>query len=109
MIQSKPTKGLSTGSFVGDIRGSVCNRVDTACYSGGESAQSGAKSYHCERTMRNCTRLLTALLQTVGLLVGSLIVAQRIVNHQLDPSYFVFFVTYLAQVSRITLDSPNNP
>jgi hypothetical protein len=31
-----------------------------------------------------------------------MIVAQQIVNNQLDPSYFVFFITYLAQVGRIT-------
>ena len=30
-----------------------------------------------------------------------MIVAQRVVNGQLKPSHFVFFVTYLAQVSRI--------
>ena len=40
--------------------------------------------------------------QTVGLLVGSMIVAQRVVNGQLDPSRFVLFIAYLAQVSLTT-------
>jgi len=107
--RSKTTRRWSTRSFVSVIRGSLSNRADPVYHSGDESAQSGPKSYHCEHAMRSCTRLLTALFQTVGLLVGSMIVAQQIVNNKLDPSYFVFFVTYLAQVSRIILDSPNNP
>jgi hypothetical protein len=35
-----------------------------------------------------------------------MIVAQQIVNGELKRIYFVFFVTYLAQVSRIALDIP---
>jgi ATP-binding cassette subfamily B (MDR/TAP) protein 6 len=45
---------------------------------------------------------LTVLCQTVGLLVGSMIVAHRIVKDQLDRKYFVFFIVYLAQVGPIT-------
>ena len=33
-----------------------------------------------------------------------MIVAQKIVNKQLDSSDFVYFITYFAQVSRITLE-----
>ncbi|KAF8490345.1 hypothetical protein F5888DRAFT_1808164 [Russula emetica] len=46
----------------------------------------------------NLLNLVQNLIITVGLLVGCMIVAQKIVNNQLDPSYFVFFVTYLAQL-----------
>ena len=49
----------------------------------------------------SCSLLLMSLFQGVGLLVGSMIVARRIVIGQLDPSYFIFFITYLAQVSSI--------
>jgi hypothetical protein len=42
--------------------------------------------------------LILFVLQTVGLLVGSLVVALRVTNGQLAASDFVFFVTYLAQV-----------
>jgi hypothetical protein len=35
-----------------------------------------------------------------------MIVAQRVVNGQLDPSRFVLFVAYLAQVSVITRGNP---
>lgn len=37
-------------------------------------------------------------LQTLGLLVGAMIVALRVTKGQSDPSDFVFFITYLAQV-----------
>ncbi|KAI9457421.1 hypothetical protein F5148DRAFT_1287661 [Russula earlei] len=46
----------------------------------------------------NLLNLVQNLIITVGLLVGSMIVARRIVNHQLDPSYFIYFITYLAQL-----------
>jgi ATP-binding cassette subfamily B (MDR/TAP) protein 6 len=46
----------------------------------------------------NLLNLVQNLIITVGLLVGSMIVAQRIVNNQLDPSYFVFFIAYFAQL-----------
>lgn len=53
-----------------------------------------------------CAVLETSFFQTVGFLVGSMIVAQRVVNGQLDPSRFVLFVTYLTQVSLITCGNP---
>lgn len=43
--------------------------------------------------------LLTVLIQTVGLLVGSMIAARLVVNCQLDPRDFLFFIAYLAHVS----------
>ncbi|KAF8267679.1 hypothetical protein EI94DRAFT_1729904 [Lactarius quietus] len=46
----------------------------------------------------NLLNMIQNLIITVGLLVGSMIVAQRVVNGQLEPSDFVFFVTYLAQL-----------
>jgi ATP-binding cassette subfamily B (MDR/TAP) protein 6 len=49
-------------------------------------------------TAMNLLNLIQNLIITVGLLVGSMIVAQRVVNGQLKPSHFVFFVTYLAQL-----------
>jgi hypothetical protein len=53
--------------------------------------------------VRDVNSLQEALFQTVGLLVGSMIVARRVVNGELDPSRFVLFIVYLAQVSIITL------
>ena len=38
------------------------------------------------------------LLQTLGLLVGSMIVALRVTRGESEPYEFVFFITYLAQV-----------
>jgi len=49
----------------------------------------------------NLLNLVQNLIIGVGLLVGSMIVARRIVFGQLDASYFIFFITYLAQVSPI--------
>ncbi|KAI0044969.1 hypothetical protein FA95DRAFT_1522067 [Auriscalpium vulgare] len=46
----------------------------------------------------NLLNLIQNFIITVGLLVGSLIVAQRVVRGQLTPSDFVFFITYLAQL-----------
>ncbi|KAI0058695.1 hypothetical protein BV25DRAFT_1901938 [Artomyces pyxidatus] len=46
----------------------------------------------------NLLNLVQNFIITVGLLVGSLIVAQRVVRGQLYPSDFVFFITYLAQL-----------
>lgn len=37
--------------------------------------------------------------QTLGLLVGSMIVASRVTHGLARPSEFVMFITYLAQVS----------
>ena len=65
----------------------------------GEHYCDSIKNYHVS-TLCVCTHLSTAFFQTIGLLVESMIVAQQIVDHELDPSYFVFFVAYLAQVSR---------
>ena len=42
--------------------------------------------------------------QTVGLLVGTLIVAQRVTVGTLKASDFVFFITYLAQVRPLRFD-----
>lgn len=42
--------------------------------------------------------MLIGTLQSVGLLVGSLIVAHRIVYGPLTSADFVFFITYLVQV-----------
>ncbi|KAI0249585.1 hypothetical protein BJV78DRAFT_1129371 [Lactifluus subvellereus] len=49
-------------------------------------------------TSMNLLNLVQNLIITVGLLVGSMIVAYRVVNGELEPSDFVFFVTYLAQL-----------
>jgi len=59
-------------------------------------------------TAMNLLNLVQNLIITVGLLVGSMIVAQRVVNHQLYPSDFVLFIAYLAQVSSIVWGSRTN-
>ncbi|KAH9168239.1 hypothetical protein EDB89DRAFT_1992643 [Lactarius sanguifluus] len=46
----------------------------------------------------NLLNLIQNLILTVGLLVGSMIVAHKVVNGQLVPSDFVFVVTYLVQL-----------
>ncbi|KAH9957336.1 hypothetical protein BC827DRAFT_1226357 [Russula dissimulans] len=46
----------------------------------------------------NLLNLVQNLIISVGLLVGSMIVAHRVVIGQLDASYFIFFITYLAQL-----------
>lgn len=46
-----------------------------------------------------CLNLLNSL-QTIGLLVGSYIVALRVTRGESDPSEFVVFITYLAQVGK---------
>lgn len=38
-------------------------------------------------------------MQTLGLLVGAMIVALRVTRGQSQPHEFVLFITYLAQVS----------
>ena len=42
--------------------------------------------------------MLTRYMQTLGLLVGAMIVAMRVVRGQSQPHEFVFFITYLAQL-----------
>ncbi|KAH9987023.1 hypothetical protein BJV74DRAFT_951775 [Russula compacta] len=49
-------------------------------------------------TAMNLLNLVQNFIITVGLLVGSMIVARRVVNHGLNTSDFVFFITYLAQL-----------
>ncbi|KAH9020826.1 hypothetical protein EDB85DRAFT_2152777 [Lactarius pseudohatsudake] len=49
-------------------------------------------------TAMNLLNLIQNLILTVGLLVGSMIVAHKVVNGQLKPSDFVFVVTYLVQL-----------
>ncbi|KAA1475175.1 hypothetical protein DENSPDRAFT_841913 [Dentipellis sp. KUC8613] len=46
----------------------------------------------------NLLNLVQNLIISVGLLVGSFIVASRVTAGLLDPSDFVFFITYLAQL-----------
>ncbi|KAI0266983.1 hypothetical protein BC834DRAFT_871984 [Gloeopeniophorella convolvens] len=46
----------------------------------------------------NLLNLVQSFIITVGLLVGSMIVAHRVVNGLLKPKDFVFFITYLAQL-----------
>jgi hypothetical protein len=47
------------------------------------------------------TNVDLALRQSLGLLVGSMIVALRVTKGTSAPSDFVFFITYLAQVGRV--------
>ncbi|KAH9058999.1 hypothetical protein EDB87DRAFT_1685095 [Lactarius vividus] len=49
-------------------------------------------------TAMNLLNLIQNLILTVGLLVGSMIVAHKVVNGLLKPSDFVFVVTYLVQL-----------
>ncbi|KAH9026666.1 hypothetical protein EDB83DRAFT_2424942 [Lactarius deliciosus] len=49
-------------------------------------------------TAMNLLNLIQNLILTVGLLVGSMIVAHKVVDGQLAPSDFVFVVTYLVQL-----------
>ncbi|THH20779.1 hypothetical protein EW146_g623 [Bondarzewia mesenterica] len=46
----------------------------------------------------NLLNLVQNFIITVGLLVGAIIVARRVTNGLLEPSDFVFFITYLAQL-----------
>lgn len=46
----------------------------------------------------NPLHVFTGLLQSIGLLVGSLIVAHRVVYAGLSSADYVFFITYLIQV-----------
>ncbi|KAI0696736.1 hypothetical protein BC835DRAFT_1405891 [Cytidiella melzeri] len=46
----------------------------------------------------NLLNLVQNFIITVGLLVGSMIVALRVVHGQSQPHQFVFFITYLAQL-----------
>ncbi|KAJ4494046.1 hypothetical protein C8J55DRAFT_500474 [Lentinula edodes] len=46
----------------------------------------------------NLLNLVQNFIITSGLLVGSIIVARRVVRGDLDPSYFVVFIVYLAQL-----------
>ncbi|KAH9945694.1 hypothetical protein B0H21DRAFT_892116 [Amylocystis lapponica] len=49
-------------------------------------------------TSLNLLNLVQNLIITLGLLVGSMIVAHRITSGESEPYQFVFFVTYLAQL-----------
>uniref|UniRef100_A0A0W0EYS8 Putative mitochondrial half-size ABC transporter n=1 Tax=Moniliophthora roreri TaxID=221103 RepID=A0A0W0EYS8_MONRR len=46
----------------------------------------------------NILNLIQNFIITAGLLVGSIIVARRVTSKQSDPSDFVIFITYLAQL-----------
>ncbi|KAJ4468248.1 mitochondrial half-size ABC transporter [Lentinula aciculospora] len=46
----------------------------------------------------NLLNLVQNFIITSGLLIGSIIVARRVVRDELDPSDFVVFITYLAQL-----------
>jgi ATP-binding cassette subfamily B (MDR/TAP) protein 6 len=61
--------------------------------------KSGAKLYHLVRCLRfNTEAQSLRLTQSIGLLVGSMIVALRVTRGQSTASDFVIFITYLAQV-----------
>ncbi|KAF8054164.1 mitochondrial half-size ABC transporter [Lyophyllum atratum] len=46
----------------------------------------------------NLLNLIQNLIITLGLLIGSMLVAYRVTNGQSDPGSFVVFITYLAQL-----------
>ncbi|KAJ3819599.1 mitochondrial half-size ABC transporter [Lentinula raphanica] len=49
-------------------------------------------------TSLNLLNLVQNFIISSGLLIGSIIVARRVVRGELDASYFVIFITYLAQL-----------
>ncbi|KAH9858534.1 hypothetical protein C2E23DRAFT_908588 [Lenzites betulinus] len=68
----------------------------------GERYQEAIRQYqsleHKVMVSLNLLNLVQNFIITLGLLIGSMIVAMRVVRGQSQPHQFVFFITYLAQL-----------